>query len=177
MKIKKRKHAQTTSNMSTNIATTGARRNQDGTTSAFAFSMNVSPDFAPTEFRQIYDITFSALAGAYDARELGIVGLNVNSFGVVNGFMMTPDWFLLNSFLLSPGLIAPGATFETTVAMAGSSVNDIVIANTQLAPELGLIIQAGVFSANQITLRITNASAAGITPVENRYLLTVIPRP
>jgi hypothetical protein len=86
---------------------------------------------------------------------------------------------------ITPGAIAAGATYTTTVTYAGAEVAGSAISSELAAPpgdfvqvlyvppsaEYGIIIQAFVSAANTIRLVFTNASGSSITPTARAYNL------
>ena len=61
-------------------------------------------------------------------------------------------------------LIATNVTQDQTATISGASLGDFVLAACTTALVAGLEITAFVSAANTVTVRIGNATAAGITP-------------
>ncbi|MFN7394242.1 MAG: hypothetical protein ACK5U6_17630 [Pseudanabaena sp.] len=61
-------------------------------------------------------------------------------------------------------LIATNVTNDQTATVSGASLGDFVLATPTTALVAGLELTAFVSAANTVTVRIGNATAAGITP-------------
>lgn len=72
------------------------------------------------------------------------------------------------------GSIAAQSSADLTVTVTGAATGDAVVMGLPASPSAGVVFNAFVSSANTVTIRATNATAAPIDPASATYRATVI---
>jgi len=108
-----------------------------------------------------------------------IVTRNHNNLQNIQGGS-SGSYYHLNTYLTATlsahdfASITAHTTSTTTVTVTGAITTNFVLIRTSTAPESGMVYDAYVSSANTVTIRATNTTAAAIDPASRDYTVLVI---